>query len=221
MIEREESFPALPALPARPGSLTGSPGTRLRKVRTLGGILPSLGVRVIPSDNGTVNVQLPAEVAELFILDLEQRAQEWKEAMGKARLQEMQRAAELQAESGEARRKWEAQTEEWALEYQRLRAKGKGHREALHAIRGPNNGDAETVTAVEMAVQAGAARLRRRQREARDAEILRLAGDRFPRQAIADALRISYHTVRVVLKKANAPTKDARRQRRGTVGAPR
>jgi hypothetical protein len=191
----------------------------LRRVRPLAGILPSLGVSIAPSDNGTVNVQLPAEVAELFLLDLEQRAQEWKEAMGKARLQEIEHNAELQVASGEARRKAEGQEDAWAKEYLRLRAKGKGHREALHIIRGSNGRDAILVTDVELAVQTGLARLRRRRRETRDGEICRLAREGVSRQAISDTLRIPHQTVRSILKKANVPARDARHDRRGTMGA--
>jgi hypothetical protein len=190
-------------------------------VRTLSGILSGLGVSITPSDDGQVSVRLPAEVAELFLLDLEQRAREWQEAMQKARIQEIQRNAELQAATGEALRGWQAQEDAWAVEYEKLRAKGKGHREALHIIRGSNDRDAVLVTDVELAVQAGLARLRRRQREARDGEICRLAREGLSRQVISDTLRISYFIVHRVLNRAGIPARDARHDRRGAVGAPK
>lgn len=206
-------------LPAVPQAL--SPGARLRKVRALGSVLPALGVSITPSDDGQVSVHLPAEVAELFILDLEKRAREWQEAMRNARILEIRRAAELQAATGEALREWQAKEEAWALEYEELRAKGKGHREALHVIRGPNDREAVTVTDVELGVQAGLARLRRRRREARDDEICRLAREGLSRQAISDALRIPYPIVLRVLRKAQVPARDARHDRRGAIGAVR
>ncbi len=61
---------------------------------------------------------------------------------------------------------------------------GKGHREAL------------TVTDIELGVWAARGRRRRQHREARDVEIMRLAGEGRSQQAIADALGIPYHTVR-------------------------
>jgi tRNA A37 N6-isopentenylltransferase MiaA len=177
-------------------------------------------VSIVPSDNGTVNVQLPAEVAELFLLDLEQRAKEWQEAMHKARLQEIQRNAELKAATGESLRQWEAQEESWAVEYEKLWAKGKGHREALHIIRGSNDRDAILVTDVEIAVQAGLARLRRQRRKARDEEICRLGREGVSRQGISDALRISYSIVNHVLNRVGISPRDARHDRKGTMGTP-
>ena len=190
-------------------------------MRTLSGILPGLGLSITPSDDGQVSVRLPAEVAELFLLDLEQRAREWQEAMQKARIQEIRRNAELQAATGEALRGWQAQEDAWAVEYEKLRAKGKGHREALHIIRGPNDRDAVLVTDVELGVQAGLARLRRRRREARDGEICQLARKGLSRQTISDTLRISYCIVHRVLNRAGIPARDARHDRRGAVGGPK
>jgi hypothetical protein len=189
-------------------------------VRPLAGILPRLGVTITPDDDGHVSVRLPAEVAELFLLDLEQRAKEWQTAMQRARLQEIERNAELQAATGESLRQWEAQEDAWAEEYEKLWAKGKGHREALHIIRGPNDRDAILVTDVEIGVRASLARQRRRRREARDEEICRLGREGVSRQGISDALRISYYIVNHVLNRVGISPRDARHDRKGTMGTP-
>ncbi len=196
-----------------------SPQVRLRKVRALHSILPSLGVSIAPGGNGTVNVQLPAEVAELFIEDLDKRAQEWQEAMRNARLQEIQQNADRKAAIGEGRRQLAAREDAWAEEYQRLRAEGTGHREALHIIRGPQERDAVLITDLERGIQESMARSRRRHREARDAEVCRLAKEGLSGPEIADALRLLYPTVKVILKKAGVSIRDARHDRRGAIGA--
>lgn len=175
---------------------------RQRQVRTLGSVLPALGVSIIPSEDGHVSVRLPAEVAELFLLDLEQRARAWQEAMRKARLQEQTRQAELRAHSEETRRQVEAQEDAWAAEYERLRVEGKGHREALHLVRGPAGREAPLMTAVEMGLRTALSRRKRRAREARNAAICRLAGEGLTRCEISDRLRLPYYIVHAVLKHA-------------------
>ena len=146
-------------LPARLGSFPGSPDARLRRVHSLKrDILPAMGVSIAPAEAGQVTVCLPAEVAELFLLDLEQRGQEWQEAMRKARILEMRRAAELDTASGASLRAFQATQDGWAEEYQTLRTNGKGHREALNIIPGPKERDAITVTDVELGIQAAMGR---------------------------------------------------------------
>jgi hypothetical protein len=178
-----------------------------------------MGVSIAPAEAGQVTVCLPAEVAELFLLDLEQRGQEWQEAMRKARILEMRRAAELDTASGASLRAFQATQDGWAEEYQTLRTNGKGHREALNIIPGPKERDAITVTDVELGIQAAMGRRGRRRREARNADIIRLAGEGRSRQAIADALGVRYQIVLAVLKKAGVTVRDARHDRRGAMGA--
>ncbi len=207
-------------LPARPGSLTSSPVVRLRKVHTLSDLLPSMDVTITPSDDGKLNATLPAEVGELFLLDPEQRAKEWQEATHKGRLQEIERNAELQAMSGEALRECQAEQDAWAEEYEKLRAQGMGHRQALNSIRGPKEvRDSITVTDVELGIQEALGRRRRQHREARNAEIIRLVGEGRSLQAISDALAIPYQTVRSAVRAARVPVRDARHDRRGAMGA--
>jgi len=123
---------------------------------------------------------------------------------------------------GVARRRWKATEDAWTEEYLRLRDEGQGHREALRIIRGPvPHGEQPQITVVEMAVQAGLARRTRRARDARDADIRRLAAEGRTRQAISDTLRIPYRIVLRGLKKASVPVRDARHDRRGAVGAPK
>ena len=90
-------------------------------MRTLGGILPGLGVSITPDDDGHVSVRLPAEVAELFILDLEQRAKGWQEAMRQARLEETRRQAEIKVFLNATSRKLQAEEDAWLAEYERVR----------------------------------------------------------------------------------------------------
>lgn len=183
---------------------------RQRQVRTLGSVLPALGVSITPSEDGHVSVRLPAEVAELFLLDLEQRARAWQEAMRKARLQEQTRQAELRAHSEETRRQMEGQEDAWATEYERLRVEGKGHREALRLVRGPAGGEAPLMTAVEMGIRAALSRRKARERGSRNAEICRLAGEGLTRWEISDRLRLTYALVHAVLKQAGVPVRVVR-----------
>ncbi len=96
---------------------------------------------------------------------------------------------------------------------------GEGHREALNIIRGPREREALCVTSVELGIQAALGRRRRQHREARDAEILHLADEGHSRQAIADALRVSYWTVLSTLKRAGVSVRDARHDHLGAMGA--
>lgn len=77
------------------------------------------------------------------------------------------------------------------------------------------------MTEEELGVQTALARQGRRQREARNAEICRLAGEGLSRQAIADRLGITYHAVLLALKKSGVSVSDARHERRGATGAVR
>ncbi len=71
------------------------------------------------------------------------------------------------------------------------------------------------MTSVELGIQEALGRRKRKHREARNAEIIRLAGEGHSRQAIADALGIRYLTVRLALKAAGVSVRDARHDRRG------
>lgn len=180
---------------------------RQRQVRTLGTVLPALGVSITPSEDGHVSVHLPAEVAELFLLDLEQRAKEWQEAMRKARLQEQTRQAELRAHSEETCRHVEAQEDRWTVEYERLRAGGKGRREALWIVRGPEEEGAVSVTMLEMGIAASRARRKAQARATRDAAIARLAEEGLTRREIADKLGLEYSTVNVIVRRQGIPVR--------------
>ncbi len=202
--------PVLPALPARV-----SPDVRLRRVHARSDLLPALGVRIAPTGDGQVNITLPANMAEMFLVDLEHRAKEWEAAMRKARIEEIRHQVALDLASGEALRACAAEQDGWAEEYERLRAQGKGHREALNLIRGPKEREALTVTSIELGVQEAQGRRKRRQRAARNAEIVRLASEGHSRQEIADLLGIAYITVRLALKKAGVAVSDARHRKGG------
>jgi hypothetical protein len=175
-------------------------------------------VEIQPLPDGRTAVLLPSELTEVFVQDLQQRAQEWQEALRRARIQEIEHNAQLQVATGEARRKMELRENAWTEEYLRLRNQKKGHREALNIIRGPKERDAVLVTDVELGIQNALGRSRRRHREARNAEIVRLAGEGLSRQAISDTLRISYCSVHQVLNRAGIRVQDARHDRRGAVG---
>jgi hypothetical protein len=146
---------------------------------------------------------MPAHLAELFLADLEQRAGEWKEAMRKARVEEIKRAAELKAASGEARRQWEATADGWTRTYLALRDDGKGHREALHWIRGPKERtEHPQLGTIELGVKEGLARRKTKARAERDAAVCRLAKAGKTRPEISDALRLDYQRVTTILAKA-------------------
>ncbi len=198
---------------------TVSPDVRLRRVHSMSDLLPGLGVRVTPAEDGRLSVSLPAEMAELFLVDLEHRAKEWEFALRKARIEEIRRQVELEAATGEALRECREREDGWLLEYEKLRKQGKGHREALNIIRGPKDREALCVTSIELGIVAARGRRRRQQREARKAEVLRLVDEGRSTQGIADALGIDYQTVRSVLRSAGAPVRDARHDQRGAMGA--
>jgi hypothetical protein len=213
----------------REGRARPSPTVRWRRVHTLACILPALGVRVTSLADGRVNVSLPAEVAELFILDLEQRAAEWEAAMRSARVAEARRQAEVLAERGTARCLLESQEEDWARQYARLRARGLGHRPALHQIH-EGLEDKPGITSVELGVSQGRARLYQRgemdrpgkgTREAaaaRRAEIVRLAQEEGKsRREIADTLGVSYCLVLQCLQAAGIAVPDRRKRPPGTI----
>jgi hypothetical protein len=185
---------------------------RLRQAHAASDLLPSLGLNVAPTTAGRLAVEMPAHLAELFLADLEQRAGEWKEAMRKARVEELKRAAELQAATGEARRQWEATADGWTRTYLALRDAGKGHREALRWIRGPKPRlEQPQIGTIELGVQEGLARIRAKVRDDRAAAVCRLAKAGKTRQEIADALRLDYQRVTLILQKAGiAPVKGDR-----------
>ena len=194
------------ALPARQMDSRSSPDARLRRVRTLGGILPGLGVRIMPDDDGHVSVRLPAEVAELFILDLEKRAKEWQEAMRQGRLEETRRQAEIKVFLNATRRKLQAEEDAWLAEYERVRGQGT-YREAIHRIAGYNPAtprrlqDYIPLTVVEEGIHHARARARTRRLAERNAEIVKLAQGGLSRRKIAARLGLTYTTVwRVVTK---------------------
>lgn len=187
------------------------PMTRARHVRALSPVLPGLGVTITPAEDGQVSIRLPAEVAELFLCDLEQRAQEWQAAMQKARLQESERQAVLRAHSEATRQRVEAQEDAWAAEYDRLWAEGRGHQEILHIIRGPDTPEAPLLDTITMGIQFSKARQRTRDRHAREAEIRRLAEEGLSRREIADRLRLNYAMVQWVVRRAGVPVQPRRR----------
>jgi hypothetical protein len=189
---------------------------------------PELGIKVRPRGDGLVDITLPPIVAEAFILNLTFWARETQEALGKARIQEAERQAELLVESGETQRRLEAQEEDWAREYAKLRADGLGHREALHRIH--EGLDAKLgIEVVELGVSHGRARLRRRgemgpphrltqaKAHERQTEIIRLAQEGLDRRELADKFRVSYTSVFKILKKAGVDARDARHVPPGTV----
>jgi hypothetical protein len=188
---------------------------RQRRIRTLSDVLPALGVTITPDEDGHVNVRLPAEVAELFLLDLQGRAEEWKEAMRKARIQECQRAAELRALSDETRLQVEAQEDGWLADYERLRAEGKGHRESLGMILGLDEEAAPLLSrsAIAEGIRVSLSRRKAQARAAPNADICRLAEEGLTRQEIADQLRLQHQTVSLALKKAGVPVKAGRKGR--------
>jgi DNA-binding NarL/FixJ family response regulator len=193
-----------------------SPDARLRRVRTLGGILPALGVTVTPSGDGQVSVRLPAEVAELFLLDLEQRTQEWAEGMRQMRLEETRRQAEIKVFLNATSRKLQAEEEAWLAEYERLRGQGTTHREAIHRIAGYDPAtprrlqDYIPLTVVEEGIHHARARARTRRLAERNEEIVKLAQGGLSRRKIAARLGLTYTTVWRVLKATKTPVPGVR-----------
>jgi hypothetical protein len=185
-----------------------SPRLRLRQVHAASDLLPSLGLSVTPTATGRMAVEMPAHLAELFLADLEQRASEWKEAMRKARVAEIARAAELTVQDAERRRLREATEDRWRTEYERLRDAGHGHRAALHLLHG-NKGRREfpQICEIALSITNSQARLRAHEREQRKATICRLAKDGLATQEISDRTRIPYPTVYVTLKRAGVQPK--------------
>jgi hypothetical protein len=200
-LRGEDATATLPAPGARPQAVGSVP------------VLAALGRTIEPTTDGRVSVTFPPQIARVFLEDLEQRGLAWREALRKADLAERQRAAELRALSGEACRELEAQEDVWLADYERLRAEGKGHRETLHIIRGPDEEDAPLLGAIAMGIRDSLSRRKRQAREARNADICRLAEEGLTRQEIADRLRLQHQTVTAVLKKAGVPVKAGRKGR--------
>jgi len=210
MIRLEDSAPTVPALPVL------SPITRLRRVRSLGQLVPELGVQITPTGNGHVAIELPAEVAELFLEDLHQRAASWVQAMQRSRLLEQEQQAQWAVERGQHAQRLEAQEDAWLAEYTRLKAEGKGHREALHRITGydptaPRSGqDYLPVQMVHEGIGRARSRAKAQAREHRTAEIVRLTREGLGRQEIADKVGLSFTWVTWLLKQAGVKLPDRR-----------
>jgi len=212
MIRLEDSGPGVGT---RPGA---SPAQRLRQVRRVGGLLPELGVRIAPTGNGHVAITLPAELAEIFLEDLQQRAQEWAHAMRKARLEEAERQARLVAESRARSGEMEQQEDAWLERYEQARGQGRGHRQAVHQVAGY---DPKTPRGLQQnlpvfLVAEGIARARARAkaqaRVRRTAEIITLTRQGLSRWAIGDRLGISYAIVCLTLNRAGIEVPDRRRR---------
>jgi hypothetical protein len=165
----------------------------------------ALGLTIEPAADGRVIVTLPPQIARVFLEDLEQRALAWREALRKADLAERQRAAELRALSDETRLQVEAQEDGWLADYEQLRAEGRGHREALHIIRGPDEEDAPLLGAIAMGIRDSLSRRKAQARATRNADICRLAQAGLGRQEIADRLNLQHQLMNLVLHQAGFP----------------
>ncbi len=188
---------------------TPSPLRRLRRARTVTAALPGLDLQIRSLPNGQRSITLPAELMEFFVADMEHRLAEWKEQTRKARVEEQQREAVLRVQTGEARREWDATADQWTAQYLKLREEGKGYRESLRLIRGPKTDRRESpqICEIELGIREGLAR----RREQRHADVISLARDGMPRQAIADKLRLHHTTVSQILRGAGLTMPDQRR----------
>ena len=210
MIRREDSAPAVPALPSQ------DPTRRRRLANSLAGVLPELGVTVAANGDGQYTITLPAAMAELFLVDLEGRAQEWAVALRRARVAEQEQQATLAVENAQGWKRLEEQEDTWLAEYTRLKAEGKGHREALHRITGydptaPRSGqDYLPVQMVHEGIGRARSRAKAQAREHRTAEIVRLTREGLGRQEIADKVGLSFTWVTWLLKHAGVTLPDRR-----------
>ncbi len=208
---RLEDPPAVPALPAP------SPITRLRQVRSLGQLLPDLGVQIAPTGDGEVLVRLPAAMAELFIEDLHARAQEWAQAMRRARVQEAEHTAHLAMEARARAGAIEQEEDTWLAAYDEARRQGTGHWAAVHQVAGYDptrrgRQDCLGVHGVCDGITRALARRRRAQRAERRQEMVALLEHGLTIQAIADQVGLSYSAVRWNLKQAGIRARDRRRK---------
>jgi len=219
MIRLDEA-PAVPALPVL------SPITRLRRVRGLGQLVPELGVQITPTGNGHVAIELPAEVAELFLEDLHQRAASWVQAMQRSRLLEQEQQAALAVENAQGWTRLERDEDAWLERYNEARRQGAGHMAAVHEIAGydptlPRRGqDCLSVQMVQEGIQHARARASRERVEERTAEMLQLVEAGLTCRDIADRLGVSEALVRFRLKEANVSLPDRRRRPAGGSALP-
>ncbi len=223
MIQLADSAPAIPARPVP------SPTTRLRQVRSLGQFLPDLGVQIAPAGDGRVAVTLPAEVAELFLEDLEQRAQEWAQAMRKARVQEAEHTAHLEMEARARTGAIAREEDSWLLAYDEARRQGKGHWAAIHQVAGYDPTMPRRLQFPESlgphmvrdGITRAMARRRSAQRAHRRQEMVALLERGLTIQAIADQVGLSYHAVRWNLKQGGVRARDRRRTAWGVLAEER
>ncbi len=212
-------------LPAVRGGDPPSPISRLRTVRALASTLPAIGVEMQSLPDGRTAIILPAEIAEVFVQDLEQRAREWQEAIRRVRLKEQAEAAERAAGLAVIQRHNEAEEERLALAYAQCRERGQGHREALRTVAGVKAGDRiPGGSLVAEQIQRGLARLRRsgllprpvrlrgKAKAEREAAILALAQQGINRREIADRVKLEYANVCAVLKRAGMIVPDERKR---------
>jgi len=214
MIQLEESVPAVPALPSQ------DPTRRRRFANSLAGALPDLGVSVAPAGDGQYVVTLPAAMAELFLVDLEGRAQEWAHALRKARVAEQEQQATLAVENAQGWTRLERDEDAWLERYTEARRQGKGHLAAVHAIAGydptvPRRGqDCLSVQLVHGGIQHARVRAKRGRQEERRGEIVKLAEAGLSRWEIADRLGVSYQLVLLRLKESGVVVRDRRKKAR-------
>ncbi len=208
---RLEDPPAVPAL------AVPTPTTRLRQVRALGQLLPELGVHIAPAGEGRMAITLPAEMAELYLEDLQQRAVEWHQAMRTARVQEAEHTAHLAMEARACAGAIEQEEDTWLAGYDEARRQGKGHWAAVHQVAGYDptrrgRQDCLGVHGVCDGITRAQARRRRAQRAARRQEMIALLDHGLTIQQIADQTGRSYCGVRWNLKQAGVKARDRRRK---------
>jgi len=215
--QAEASAPTVPALPSQ------DPTRRRRFANNLAGVLPELGVTVAANGDGQYTITLPAAMAELFLVDLEGRAQEWAIALRKARVADQEQQATLTVERGQHAQRLEAQEDAWLAKYEEARRQGAGHLAAVHEIAGydptlPRRGqDCLSVQMVQEGIQHARARASRGRVEERTAEILQLVEAGLSCRDIADHLGVSEALVRFRLKEAGVKLPDRRKRPRGVL----
>jgi len=154
---------ALP-VPVPADDLAPTPHQVSRRVQALTQVIPGEPVSMRHEADGTVSVRLPAAAAEFFIADLARRAQDWKQSLQKAQLQESARQAKIRADLAAQSHHLEAEEIRLALGYAKLRAEGLGHLAAIRWLAGSQTTPAPGGGCIAEDIARGLPRLRRQKR---------------------------------------------------------
>jgi len=154
---------ALP-VPVPADDLMPTPHQVSRRVQALTQVIPGEPVSMRHEADGTVSVRLPAAAAEFFIADLARRAQDWKQSLRKAQLQESARQAKIRADLAAQSHHLEAEEIRLALGYAKLRAEGLGHLAAIRWLAGSQTTPAPGGGCIAEDIARGLPRLRRQKR---------------------------------------------------------